>query len=122
MAAALEELGAALRGAPEGLPFLLDEQTLRNEDRFTFDTRLGPLDILGDPDGSDGYDALRANADRFEIAGVEVWTCSLDDLIAMKRASGRVKDRIHVEEFAALREEREALEARGIDPDAPPPA
>lgn len=125
LAAALTALGVSLRGAPPGLPFKPDAPTLRAGDRFTFDTRLGPLDILGGPDGSGGYETLRRTARLFSIRGVQVWVCSLDDLIAMKRAAGRAKDRIMVEELTALRDERDRLEAQGHDPDAglpgPPP-
>ncbi|MEX2621630.1 MAG: hypothetical protein WD250_15545 [Egibacteraceae bacterium] len=118
LAAALTALDASLRGAPPGLAFTPDAATLRAGDRFTFTTRLGPLDVLGQPDGSGGYEALRRTARRFTVRGVQVLVCSLDDLITMKRAAGRVKDRLMVEELAALREERDRLAAEGHDPDA----
>jgi hypothetical protein len=120
LASALQELNARLRGAPEDVPFILDAETIERGDRFTFTTDAGSLDVMGDPDGSAGYEALLRHALVLRVDDIEVAVASIDDLIVMKRASGRVKDRIHVEEFVALREEREALEARGIDPDAPP--
>jgi len=40
-----------------------------------------------------------------EIAGATVLVAGLDDLIAMKRAAGRPKDRIELEILGALREE-----------------
>jgi hypothetical protein len=39
--------------------------------------------------------------------GIVVQTCDLDDLIRMKEAAGRLKDRIELEVLAAAREERE---------------
>src|SRR5262245_36617139 len=49
LAAALHELEATLRGAPAGVPLVMDARTLQAEDRFTFTTRVGPVDCLGTP-------------------------------------------------------------------------
>lgn len=38
LAAALRELGATLRGAPEDVPFLLDAETIARGAHFTFQT------------------------------------------------------------------------------------
>jgi hypothetical protein len=105
LAAALRELEATLRGAPAGLPFLLDAETLARGDRFTFDTVAGDFDILGTPAGTDGYSDLRAGAEAVDIDGHTVLVTSLDDLIRMKRAAGRAKDRVEIEILGALRDE-----------------
>ncbi|OLC52294.1 MAG: hypothetical protein AUH85_17515 [Chloroflexi bacterium 13_1_40CM_4_68_4] len=105
LAAALRELGAKLRGVREAVPFRLDAKTLQNGDAFTFTTNLGDLDVLGTPTGTRGYDDLDANATPIRIGAAEVRVVSLDDLIRMKRAAGRVKDRLALEELGALREE-----------------
>lgn len=107
LAVALNELGAKLRGAPADLPFLLDAKTLKAGDHFTFETDAGPLDCLGTPAGSDGYESLSSRAKWHEIAGHSVAVTSLDDLIAMKRAAGRRKDLLAIEELMALRDEIE---------------
>ena len=52
LAAALSELEATLRGAPPDLPFQLDSETLATGLNFTFDTRFGSFDILGEPAGA----------------------------------------------------------------------
>jgi hypothetical protein len=105
LAAALHELGATLRGAPAGLPFLLDAETLENGRHFTFDTPHGSLDILSDPDGAPTYDKLRSAAEPAEIEGVTVRIASLDHLIAMKEASARAKDKLMATEYRVLADE-----------------
>jgi hypothetical protein len=105
LAQALAEVHANLRGAPVGLPFRLDAETLRRGDSFTFTTDLGALDILGTPAGSTGYDDLVRTADAYQLFGQRVLVASLDDLIRMKRAAGRPKDLLALEELGALREE-----------------
>lgn len=107
LAAALQAVHARLRGAPEGLPFLLDAETLLRGDSFTFLTDRGPLDILGTPAGTRGYEELRPNAELRTVLRREVWVCSLEDLMRMKRAAGRPKDRIELEVLGALRDEVE---------------
>jgi hypothetical protein len=108
LADALHELGARLRGAPDDVPFLLDARTLANGQNLTFQTVHGPLDVLGMPAGVDGFDELHRNAAEFDLGdGLVVAVCDLDDLIRMKRAAGRRKDRIELEVLTAVREERE---------------
>lgn len=117
LAAALRDLEARLRIAGDDdvdLPFQLDAETLRRGLNFTFRTRAGDVDVLGQPAGVDGYDELAPNAVPMLIGGVTVLVTHLDDLIRMKVAAGRPKDRIEVEVLAALRDERNA---RGlVDP------
>ena len=90
LTAALTELHATLRGAPPDLPFQLDAQTLRARANFTFDTRFGALDILGDVPGAPPYEALRHGAGKpLDVDGTSIYVASLDHLIAMKEAAGR---------------------------------
>ena len=108
LAGALIELGATLRGVDDDGPSLLDARTLERGQNFTFTTRLGPLDVLGLPSGVGGFEELAANAVAFDLGdGVVVEVCDLDDLIRMKRAAGRPKDRIELEVLGAVRDERE---------------
>jgi hypothetical protein len=108
LATALRELGARLRGVDDDIPFQLDAATLANGQNFTFATSLGPLDILGLPAGIRHFRELAANAAHFDLGdGVIVKVCDIDDLIRMKRAAGRPKDRIEVEVLSAVREERD---------------
>jgi hypothetical protein len=107
LAAALQEVHAELRGAEPGLPFRHDAKTLERGDSFTFTTDLGAIDVLATPSGTGGYEDLARTAETIELFGHEVLVASVDDLIRMKRAAGRPKDLLAVEELAALREERD---------------
>jgi hypothetical protein len=108
LAKALAELHATLRGAPDGLPFLLDGRTIRMGDSFTFNTDAGDFDCLGTPAGTSGYADLLKSASEFELEdGLRVMVASIDDLLRMKRAADRPKDRIAVEILTAVKEERE---------------
>ena len=112
LATALNQLEATLRGAPPGLPFLLDERTIAMGDSFTFETVAGFLDCLGTPSGTAGYLDLVKNATEIDLEDdLRVAICSLDDLIRMKRAADRPKDRIEVEILTAVKEEREKNES-----------
>jgi hypothetical protein len=105
LAAALRDLGAKLRGAPPGLAFQLDADALKAGDHFTFLTTAGSLDVLGTPAGTGGFEDLNRSATDEDLDGITVRVASLEDLIRMKRAAGRTKDRIALEWLAALRDE-----------------
>ena len=107
LAATLVDLKAKLRGVDRDLPFKTNAKTLKMGDSFTFTTRAGSFDILGNPAGSRGYDGLVRTATMMDIGSMKVAVASIDDLLLMKRAAGRPKDLIEVEVLAALREEIE---------------
>lgn len=113
LAAALREVRAELRGVDEQVPFLLDAETLKAGDCFTFTTDVGSVDILGTPSGVGGFEDLSAGAERVYIGGSEVLVAAIDDLIRMKRAAGRPKDLRTIEELEALREEIEGIPEDG---------
>lgn len=98
----LVNLGARLRGVAADIPFVPDGRTLRRTQILTLDTPDGPLDLLVNPSGSPGYDALSERALRVEWANTTIKVASLEDLIAMKRAAGRPKDLLAVEELEAI--------------------
>lgn len=111
LASALRALGATLRGAPRDLPFRLDARTLRAGDHFTFSTSLGPLDCLGTPAGTQGFEELRRTAVELEVDRFTVLVASIDLLMRMKAATGRPRDRSELEILGALRDELEGREA-----------
>ncbi|HVE99021.1 MAG TPA: hypothetical protein VNA12_07565 [Mycobacteriales bacterium] len=104
LAASLREMQARLRGVAEEVPFILDARTIRNGDSFTFTTAYGSIHILATPSGTSGYPDLAAGAISVDFGGYVVDVVALDDLIRMKRAAGRLKDRIEVENLIALRD------------------
>jgi hypothetical protein len=107
LTAALGELAAVRRDLPADSPRMppLDARTLRAGGLFTLTTRYGNFDILATPDPGYDYAGLLEHAFAVDVHGARVHVASLHDLIAMKRAAGRPKDRIELEILGALREE-----------------
>jgi len=106
LASTLRSLEARLRGAPPDVPFQLDARTLKAGDHFTFATSVGALDCLATPSGTNGFDDLDAAATTEDVDGLSIRVGSIEDLIRMKRAAGRPKDRIALEWLTAVRDER----------------
>jgi len=109
LAAALEPHTPYLRGAPPGLPFRLDPETIRRGLNFTLTSRFGDIDLLGEITGGGGYEAVAAHSTIVAAFGLEVRCLDLDLLIQVKRAAGRPKDLEGIAELEALLEERERL-------------
>lgn len=107
LVAALREHRPYLRGAPPGLPFSWDEETLRQGLNFTLETDLGDLDLLGEIAGGGGYDDLRPHSVEIEAFGHRFLCLDLDTLIRVKRAAGRPRDHEAIAELRVIREERD---------------
>ncbi len=114
LARVLSKISAIRRGLPPDAPKMppLDARTLRATSLLTLDTRFGPFDLLANPDPGFDYDTLLPASELAEIEGVKVRFAGLEDLIAMKRAAGRPKDRIKLEILGALREEIDRRQTR----------
>lgn len=111
----LERLASALapyspypRGAPAGLPFIWDAETLQRGLNFTLTTKLGDLDLLGVVTGGGDYTALLPYTSSMALFGQQVRVIDLPKLIELKRAAGRPKDFEAMAELEALLEERDA--------------
>lgn len=102
LAAALAGFHPRLRGLPEGLRIAWDAQTVRNASVLTLSTDAGNLDLLGAVAGVDSFDGLYERSIEMDMYGYRVRVASLPDLIAMKRAADRDKDRAHLPELEAL--------------------
>jgi hypothetical protein len=101
---ALRPYRPRLRGAPEGLPFVFDVQTLSNGMNFTLATDLGDIDLLGHLSGLGEFSAVALDGHSMPLFGGECRVASLDCLIRWKRAAGRNKDLNVLPELEALKE------------------
>jgi hypothetical protein len=106
LVAALANLNPYPRGAPPGLPFHWDAETIRKGLNFTLTTALGSLDLLGEITGGGNFDDLLPHSLLVKLHGTDCLCLDLDWLIKVKRAAGRPKDFEAVAELEAIEEER----------------
>jgi predicted nucleotidyltransferase len=52
---------------------------------------------------------IRANATQIDVGGFSVRVAAIDDMIAMKKAAGRLQDLADIEELEAIKELRTEL-------------
>ena len=95
-----------LRGAPDGLPFVFDQETVKKGLNFTLTTRLGNLDLLGEVIGGGTYEDLLPYSDEIEVFGTRCLCIGLKRLILVKRAAGRPKDFEVIAELETILEEQ----------------
>ncbi len=107
LANALQSAHARLRNTSEGLPFILDAETLKRGLNFTFTTDIGDLDLLGEVSGVGQYDDARRDSLIVELFGYSFDVIDIGKLIVAKRAAGRPKDLIALPELEAIREAQE---------------
>jgi predicted nucleotidyltransferase len=104
LAEALQSVNARLRNVPEGLPFILDAETLQRGLNFTFSTDIGDLDLLGEIRGVGLYKDVLEGSVTFELFGRQFSVIDIGKLIVAKRAAGRAKDLIALPELEAIQE------------------
>lgn len=104
LAAALAPYHPRPRDFPSDLPFVWDEQTIKQGTNFTLTTDLGNIDLLGEITGLGDYESVRGQAVLMNLFDLQCYVLSLDALIASKRAAGRTKDLLVLPELEALRE------------------
>lgn len=107
LARGLAPLEPYLRGAPSGLPFRLDEQTLAAGLNFTLTTSAGDIDLLGEIAGAGNYAALAEHTLTVELFGYRCLCLDLPTLIRSKVAAGRPRDLEALAELRAILEEKE---------------
>lgn len=95
-----------LRGAPPGLPFRWDAETIRRGLNFTLTTDAGDLDLLGEMLGAGTYEDVVSQSIELPFRGVVFRVVDLETLIKAKRAAGRPKDLDAIADLEAIREER----------------
>jgi predicted nucleotidyltransferase len=81
-------------------PFSIAAQ-LASGERVAVETEFGLLDVVQGLDGVPSYDELRSSAVETEILDVKVAVCSIEDLRRMKRAAGRPRDSVDLEDLDA---------------------
>jgi len=81
-------------------PFSIAAEVATGE-RVAIETALGLLDVVQGLDGVPPYADLRKSAVDTEILGVKVAVCSIDALRKMKRAAGRPRDHVDLEDLDA---------------------
>ena len=103
LATLLQEWHAYPREVEPGLPFIMDERTLRVATMLTLNTDRGMLDIFREMAGVGTWERALADSVAVDLEGRTVQALSLTQLIAAKRAAGRPKDREHLLELEAIR-------------------
>jgi hypothetical protein len=108
---ALAAVTPYLRGAPPGLPFRWDEETLKRGLNFTLITTVGDIDLLGEITGGGRFEDLERHTVVLDIFGFRCHCLDIERLIHVKRAAGRPKD------FEAIAELEAILDEQGREPD-----
>ena len=106
LARLLTEWRAYLRGVEPGLPFIMDERTLRDAEVLTLVTSEGHLDTFQRVAGVGDYSECLARSEIVEVGEVQFAALDLPALIDAKRAAGRDRDIEHLRELEALLELR----------------
>lgn len=106
LAGRLAKWEAYPRGVEKGLPFIIDERTLRGAPVMTLTTTEGDLDVMDRVAGVGDYAAVRKHSQRISALGVSFRVLDLPSLIKAKRAAGRPRDFDHLPELEALLELR----------------
>lgn len=88
------QLGESLLGSERSIAALL-----RNGERALIATRLGDLDVVQGLEGVPPYKELRAKAIDVEMESVTIAICALEHLRAMKRAAGRPRDLVDLDDL-----------------------
>jgi hypothetical protein len=107
LARALKPFAPTLRGAPTGLPFVLDERTLASGLNFTLTSSAGDIDLLGEVTGLGTYAIVNRLADTLPVFGRDVRVLSLDGLERAKRATGRLTDLADLADIREIRRQRD---------------
>jgi len=89
---ALSPHGPYHRGAPPGLPFRLDVETLQAGLTFALTTDLGWTDLLGEIAGAGSFEDIAPHSVSVAVFGIECRVIDLETPILAKKAAGRPKD------------------------------
>lgn len=109
LAGVLEELGAKEWDPRKGEEVDRDwsAELLQADKLWILRTDHGPLDLLFQPRGTDGYQDLVRNAVSVELGELQVPAASLRAIIQMKESAGREKDLMQLPSLRRLLEKLE---------------
>jgi hypothetical protein len=96
------QLGESLLGSERSIAALL-----LSGERALIATQLGDLDVVQGLEGVLPYSELRTKAIDIELADVTISICALEDLRAMKRAAGRPRDLVDLEDLNAAQPDQD---------------
>jgi hypothetical protein len=119
LASLLQQWNAGLRGADEGLPFVVDAEALRTIPILTLRTDEGDLDLMHEVLGVGDFEACRRRSEEVQFQSISFAVLGLAALIEAKRATGRAKDQEHLlelETLQALRQGRPSPDDLRLDP------
>ncbi len=102
----LAKWAAYPRGIEKGLPFIMEERTLRGAPIMTLATTEGDIDVMDRIAGVGDYDAAYKHSEKISALGVNFRVLDLPSLIKAKRAAGRPRDFEHLPELETLLELR----------------
>jgi predicted nucleotidyltransferase len=112
LAEVLTDFDISLRGVDEDIPFKPDYRALWSGANFTLVSRFGELDLLAQASGVTSYEELQSRAVSMRIADRDVKVASIDDLITMKGAVGREKDKRAILDLEEIKKIRDAESQR----------
>jgi len=101
----LRELGGRVDVGGRLLDSTAISTFLRTGDRTLVMTELGQIDVLQGLPQVPRFDELEEQAQDVDLGGLKVRVCSLEHLLAMKRASDRPRDRDDLEALEAAQGE-----------------
>lgn len=104
LAEVLEELGGKVEVRGRSLTSDAIRTFLRAGDKALVRTDLGIVDVLQGLPQIPRFAELRERAQEADYEGMPVLICSLDDLLAMKRAADRPMDRMDIDALKAAHE------------------
>lgn len=90
------------RGVEAGLPFIMDDRTLRGAPILTLTSNEGDIDVMDRIAGVGPYADIRKHSEKVTALGVSFRVLDLPSLIRAKRAAGRPRDFEHLPELEAL--------------------
>jgi hypothetical protein len=90
------------RGIDAGLPFIMDDRTLRGAPILTLTSTEGDIDVMDRIAGIGPYANVRKHSEKVDALGVSFRVLDLPSLIKAKRAAGRPRDFEHLPELEAL--------------------